>query len=355
MSLGNIVSGGLPGTQRTKVALALALVVLLAGCGGILGDDDPAANGDVEPIDSVPADVDFVAFFDAGVIADSTTQDTVNGFLDIAAEEDPDYDGPTNYDEMLAEFQEESDLDPDGFYSAMAFGQAEELEPGDEYFGVIVVADWTLEEIAEAGDESLDDLEQEEYNGVTVYVEEDDTTGEITWITDLGGNQLAFGTESAIQDLIDTSQGDADALSGDLRDTYDGLEDGYLKLAMTGPDADPDAPVDETDELEELTAVYYTDGDNMNVDVSLTLEDEAAAENVEMEFQQMMEFAPLIVGDEEEVLEVLEQLELERDGGQVTLTFTTTPDQLIAVFEAFSEELEPPEDPVAPQVTPVTP
>ena len=311
-----------------KATIMVALLVLTAGCMGIM-DDDTGAPG-AEPLDDVPEGVDGVAFFSGQIVQDQATEELMNGGIERMQEFDPNYDGPENWQEALDEFEDESDLRVGGFNSALVFFQ-EEQGDFEDYGAVIIDSDWSSEEIEDAFEEVP---ETQEYNGITVWVEEDEFTGEETWTADLGDGTYVIGNSQAVQDAIDTHQGDMASFSGDLRDAYESADDGLMKMAV-------DIPAEEFQgmdlEVQVMTMTYSTSNSDMTVQAQATMGDEEQAENAQgminlglSEFQNQLEME-----GEDEIAEMVERVEVEADGNQLRTSYTTNPDEILEVFDEF--------------------
>jgi len=347
---GNSPSSGLGrvlASRQAKLTILAVLVVFLAGCGGLGGGDggdgssSPAPSEDA--LDMVPTGVDGVMYFDSGIIEDQTTEDLADGFIQMAQEQQGSaYTGPDSYQDLLDEFESQSDLSPSGFQRVTVFGQFNQNMEAEEYAGGIFQTDWTYEEIVDATDQELGDVEESSYNGVTVYISEDEF-GEVTWLGDLGDGTFVVGTEEVVKDVIDVNQGDANAFSGTLRDSFENAQDGYMKAAFTVPeeqfDENAGGQMGNPNDIEVITMTYYTSGDTMNLDTQLT----AASESSAQEFQQSIGFVlDFAVSDMEqqnpELASLLEQLEVSQDGNTVTIAFSTTPQEILDAIEQMQNQ-----------------
>ena len=197
------------------------MLVFGAGCSGLLGDD---GGGDSAAIDSVPENVDGIIHFDSGIIQDDATVTFMNGLLEMSGEDQ-------TYQEILDEIESESDLSMEDFNSATTFMRLEDYEQ-EEYAGTIVDTEWTWEQLQEAGDEEVEDPEEDEYNGVTVYKSTDET-GQETWAADFGDGVFAFGTPDAVRDTIDTREGDANSFGGGMGPGMD--DSGFSSVSTSAP------------------------------------------------------------------------------------------------------------------------
>jgi hypothetical protein len=326
------------GSRQVWAVLFTVLMVSTAGCSGFMGGDDGGAS-DQAAIDSVPEGVDTVMYFDSGIVDDQTTESLVNGLMEMGGESVDGVEGDS-YEDILAEAESESDLSRDGFNSLTVFTNAEEIDQ-EEYVGMIAETDWTWEELQSASEEEFEDIEEDSYNGVTVY-KETDAMDEEAWIADFGDGTFAFGTPQAVRDVVDTREGEASPFSGRLRDAYDRAADGYMKLAMLVPEEQVDeagqqagvgasfAPTPDV-----VTMTYHTDGDTMNLDAQLTMASQEEA-------QQLNQLASATLepptGDQSggqggPFAALIEATSVSQDGDTVTMNFSITPDELLALFE----------------------
>ncbi|MFC6721954.1 hypothetical protein [Halobacteriaceae bacterium SHR40] len=315
---------GLLRSKRVQIALLLAFAVLSAGCmgGGGGGDAGDAA-------DTVPAGVDGVMYFDGEIATDQATTELMDGIIQM--DEDLGPDDPQSWDEALEQAEGESDIDVSDFQSATVFFQApdglEAENVGDEYTGIIVQSDWEWDELVEAAEEGeMDDYEEQEYNGVTVYVTT--TDGEETWVADLGDGTFVLGTEQPVKDAIDTREGDADAFSGDLRDAYDNNEGSLMNAAVDVSDEEFNQG-SQFPEISIVTMNYDTDGSEMQFGMQMTTPSEEDANQL----ASTLNFGLSSVAEDPELSGMAENLEIDNDGSQVTFDYTTTTDELLTLLE----------------------
>jgi hypothetical protein len=339
---------GIRGMISGRVALTVltVLVVLLAGCSGLTGGSGDTGAGTAS-VDSVPEGVDGVMYFDSGVATDQTTESLANGLIEMAMEEqNPNYDGPTSYDEVLERAEQESNLSTDGFQSMTVFFKYGSGGSPEEYTGAIMQTDWTIEQLAEASDESLDDLETTEYQGVTVYIEEDEFADQTTWLADLGDGTFVAGTDAVVKDVLDTRNGEMNAWSGELRDTYENTADGYTKVAFEMPPQEISEGVQpgggmlpDASNIERMSMVYHTSGNEMITDAHVYMDSTQNAEQLKSTIDLAIQMGEGQMAEQNpELASLLDGLSAEQDGTEVTLSFTTTPDEIIAALEQYANQ-----------------
>jgi len=328
------------GSKRV-IALFLTLVIVSsAGCSGFLGGD--SGGDDSDAIASVPAGVDGVMQFDSGVIDDSTTVTLMDGLIDMGSDEVDQVEEQKSYEELIEEFEQETELSIDDFHTATVFMKLEDFEQ-EEYGGMIVETEWSWEELQEAADDTDQEFEEDSYNGVTVYKSTDEM-GEVTWVADFEDGTFAFGTPEAVQDTIDTNQGDAETFSGELRDAYDRAEDGYMTAAFlipeeevnnAGAEAGMNAQFVPTPEI--MTMTYYTDGNDMKLDTQMTMASQEEAE----QFYQIAggTIDPPSDGNQAQagpMGSLIDATSVSQDGDTVTINFSMTPEEILTLLEEFN-------------------
>jgi len=334
--------------RKLHVLAVFALVAMVALSGCINGED-----AETDAIDFVPDEADGVFHLDMAILEDEVTEDIGDRLIELAQEEDPDYDGPESYDEIWDELMEEEDidLDPRELNEVVVFGstpedsiemQAEE----DEYAAAVFTAGWTEDEIIEQIEEE-GTVEAGEYNGLPFYtIEPEEEVEEPGYMAVLNEETYSVGEEQAVRDTIDVAQGDADALSGELREELDRIRDGYVNFVFEVPDADlPDDADGQFDvgAFEEISIVsgsYYTEDDTMGMAVNMRTGSEQDAEDIQEAIDGIIAIGTLTFG--EEVDDLLEPLEVEREDTTVMVSYETTVDELIERIEALEDAMPAP-------------
>lgn len=328
---------GFLGSKEAVGIFLASLLVFSAGCSGLLSD---GGGADAATIDSVPDGVDGVMHFDSGVVEDQTTVTLMNGLLERGGEDQ-------SYEEMLEEAEAESNLSRDDFNSATVFMKLEDLEQ-QEYAGMIVDTEWSWEELREASDDEVGEVEEDEYNGVTVYTETDEMDEE-AWVADFGDGTFAFGTPDVVRDVIDTREGDASSFGGDLRTAYDNAEDGYMKSAFVVPEQEVDEAGDQagvgTDFVptpEIMTMTYFTDGDTMNVDAEMTMNSTEEAEQFYQVAGATLDPATDPPGDSQDPFTTLvDAISVDQDDETVEMSVSMTPETLLELLDQLGGTMGP--------------
>jgi len=98
--------------RKALLAVALAAMLVTAGCTGILGSGGESGGSGAQ-LDSVPANAEFVGYVDAsGMVGDDSLRTLANTALETQAQTSQYYEGPESVSEMLDTLEEESDSTP---------------------------------------------------------------------------------------------------------------------------------------------------------------------------------------------------------------------------------------------------
>lgn len=290
--------------NRGVSAVVVTVIVVLSGCsGGLPGLDGGDGGTQTEPVEHVPADVDVVATVDAEVASDETTRDLLNTLFEESNEAPGD---PANVDEAADEAQRQlndnlsANLSLSEINGAAVFArtpdnpQTAEVD-GQQYAGAVVSVDWDREDVVENFRES-GSVEEFEHEGVTVYEVVNETAEEPLYAAEYESGLWAFsGNQTAVEDVIDVSQGNADTFDGDLREAFaQTREDAYVRYAATVSDRqretlrqlarfyDEQAPVDLTPfgDVTAYSGAYYTEDSQVGVSTYLTATNESSAQRL---------------------------------------------------------------------------
>ncbi len=139
---------------------------------------------------------------------------------------------PPTFEEALDELVEEIGIDLRDISQAVVFADISTMEQVD-YIAVIV--EGTFDEQQLIGDIQLRTGEiftTSDHRDYQIYSDET----EDTFIAFLSNSMLVTGTMAAVKHTIDVSEGDRKQVSGVLLDTYNGLGDALVKLAVELPE-----------------------------------------------------------------------------------------------------------------------
>jgi len=363
-----------------KVLVAVAGMVVIGGAGAtyVAMDGIGPSTDSNQMADTVPEGVDTVAYMDPTVAEDGTTEDLVNGLINISKDRQGElYTGPDDYEAVMEEAQSNSSLSLDDLDRVMMYAKYPDANattaaglPDDGYVGFIIDSQWSEAEFVE---ETSNDTEYEkgDYEGYTVYEGENVSKSESEgWIGVLEDGQYVVGTETAVTDAIDVHRGAMDAFSGDLRTAYDDTRSGdstYLKFAARFPDEEElerasggmGTDSEESDSIgaddegsdglgsgERFTAVknisvmsgsYYTESDTIGMQMRL----ETGAGNEADDLGSILDGGIVLVKQSartEETQDLLDEVDVEEDGTAVTITFESEVDVIVDAIEAANDE-----------------
>jgi len=344
------------------LAVALALLAVTAGC---IHTDEGAGS----PVDEVPAEADGVVYFDLSVLEEPEAERVGDKFFEVASE-DRYYDGPTNYDEALEEFSnetvEEYGFDPleveevVGFWSLPSWNQTEEEYNDDGISGAIVrvsedaeVSEFYEEELVfeeEYADGELYSVEgtEEEFDG-ELY-EEPFGADEELYVGTLPDGDFVVGGRESVEKTLDVDAGAASPPSPDsrLREEYRELSDGYLKTAAVIPE-EVVSPLREEVEndsslfrlnydlifgIRSVSGVYSLEDGVHSTDAYVTTTDEEVAQDLEDAVGGYVSLSRSTAPDWQE--EVYEDLEVSRDGSTVTVTDETNVEEITGALDELA-------------------
>ncbi len=326
-----------------KKTLLVLLVAAAVTTGCIHGDDGAAG----QTVDFVPDGVDAVVQFDMGVFEDPTTEDLGNALIDMEREQQGEmYDGPESYEEIWQEIEDETELDPRGLQEATAFGGIPDdpMVEADDEWGVVVSTTWSEEQVIEEIEDEAS-VEEGTYNGHPfLTVTPDAEFEDVYYVAVLGDGLYVLGDEASVQDSVDVAAGDAEPLSGELREEIDRIAEGYVNFAFQVPDdavPEGEEPAMEFDmgafdEVGVVSGSYYTEGDSLGTSFNLRTGDDASAEELEEGIDGLLAFAGTMA-QEEEFDEALDAIQVTRDGSTVEIRYETTVDDLVETLEALDD------------------
>jgi hypothetical protein len=350
-------------TLATKQVVAVIVGVLVVGGGGAAayaatGGELPFASEDASAVDTVPAGVDYVVYLDPGVRDDRTTKDLVDGFVDIARDQDADYEGPASYDALRENVSEQTDADVDidelnhavlyGRYPDVS-GPAADTGPDVDYVGVLVDSTWNESRFVDLVANGTA-YEQRAYEGYTVYVQQsgtdDGSAPAPTWIGVLGDGRYVLGTEQAVTDALDVRADEADAFGGPLREQYDATREGYLRFAVNVPEPNDVTPATQavlTDNqfgafrnLSTVAGSYYTDGDAVGMELRLG----TASEDDATDLRAILRGTFALTEESmrtREMEQLIDSATIEREATTVVVTFQRPVAEILTAVEAGVE------------------
>jgi len=333
---------GVSGLQQRQVVLAVALSAMLvtAGCSGILGSGGDGGSSGAQ-LDSVPSNAEFVGYVDAsGMVSDDSLVSLANTALEARAESSPYYEGPTSVSEMLDQFENESGLSPEKFHDVTFFGTTQDSTgTGTDTAGMIVTSEFSGDEIVSSMEESGTELTEESYAGTTVYTYGYDNQNAVAA---LGDGTFALGDTEAVKNVLNVDAGEADALTGDLRQAYENTDVGYVRFAVDVPqDQIPseqlgaNSPLDTSafNTVKFVTGSFATSGDSVTSKVNMVSESaDDASRTADLVDGALSIYSG--VGNEE-IRSTMEKISVEQNDDTTTVSFTDSVENLEEVLKAM--------------------
>lgn len=311
--------------------MAVLVVSLLVGCGG--------GGETVTPIELVPQKANMIGLIDLSQIMSDE---------DIAE----------LYDEDLDLAMEESGLDLRDFREGLIFGEVSEATGDMDYFGIMVKG--TFEEsylIAAIEQAAEEELITVEYQGYEIYTEPYEEMG----LAFLGSDAFVIGSMDAVKDVIEVNKGAQPAINGKLLNTYNGLSDALMKVAMIVPPgaieeglqeftAELPIPLPGLDKLADMDTVGITltkNGQSISLVSRMCFTSSDSAEVVETLISFVISMAVLTDIPEgiqellpdipEEALELLENLDVSVSGSCLDISLEMTMSEIESLIETAIE------------------
>lgn len=335
--------------QSQKVQIALVAIVVIGG--GVAGafatgvfDSTPKA-----PADQVPADVDAVIYVDGDIVTDDATKTAMNTMLQQSPSSEVD-----SYDDLLAQAENESDLDLKKFNEMIAFSKAPNgsttgvaTSPSTDYTGAIIYSEWSEDAFVNTTTtDAMVEYTETEYNGHTLHKPASQPEfGSADWIGVLDDGTFVVGTEQAVKDTIDVTEGNHDTFSGTLRSEYDSLNDGYVKFAVDVPQdqlseddfANPGSQLNTNvyANTDMVTGVYFTESESVTLRTHLIATDESAASDIKDVTDGGISLARGSLTNET-VKNTLDAITVEQDGSKVTVEYEASVDRITALIRFFA-------------------
>lgn len=342
--------------DRKLLVMGVFALVVMAGC---IGGGGNGSSGDVNVIEFVPNEnVDGVFHVDMAILEDQTTENLANTLIEMSKEDNPNYDGPENYEDIWSEFDQGTDteFDPRDLNEVVVFTKVPEesaMAQDEDLGAAILSADLTEDEMVSLVEQNAT-VEAGEYSGVPFYtVESEDDFGETetNYMAVLQDGVYSFGQEGPVRSTVDVSQGNADALSGELREELDRVRDGYINFAVTIPEETfnntgmgggpgQGSQFSAFREISVVSGSYYTEGENMGLSANMRAGNAEDAQNIADAIDGLVSLGEMTYG--ENASAILGPLETETDESTVIVTYETTVDDLVENIEALEQSMTGP-------------
>ena len=339
---------------KTGATLATVGVVgSLSGCSDILGDDSDTADGDNASGSSadIPARSNVVMSmsFDA-VLDDQAVRGAVNSALSEQSSTNPMV--PSSVSEALDTVEQEAGVDPRKLNDIVLFGESSDDGGESEYVGWLVYTDWSqdelqsyLEDLREStpdGDTTphgpYGDVSTEEYQGTTVYVN-DDADSNTERMAILSDGTVVLGRAGATNDVIDLRNGDGDAISDDLQSAWNDASGEYASFAMDITPEDLMGGQGSGVEMADLNVKYaygsvYADGDKRGVRLNIETGSNQDASDLKTVIDGQIALEKDTATDPQ-TKEMLDNTEITTSGSTVIITNEVDVDTITPVIEQF--------------------
>lgn len=330
------------GLKQLAVAGAVGAVALVVVIGAVAaGTFFFLSDGNDADLDLVPQGANSIAYVNVDqATSDQAVREVVDTWYELE---------PSDTDSMadaMAEFENETGLDPDDLHHATSFSKYDESTGmgASDNTATILRSDWSEEDVTAAveRDNSVT-LVETSYNGVTVYEPDEETFGpSSSWIAVLGEGTYVVGTEAAVTDTVDVHQGDVAAIDGELREAFEDTRSGYLQFAFELPEEQIPSGAGQVDtsklrDVTMVTGAYYTTSNSLGVEMTMHTTSESAA----MDVQDVTEGGvSLLRGttENEELKETLRDVEVTREGTEVTVSYENSVESITELLRAIDEQ-----------------
>jgi hypothetical protein len=370
---------------RTVAVVAVAALMVTAGCVGSLGgNDNGSANGTQDGTTTgdaagpgtpgtsdVPAKAHMIASYDTGLVTDETSQAVANAYLDQVLPEDSDRSRTVGayLDRMEKAAGSETDLSTDDIGGMTMFVEypsmgsmmgPSEANPGEQYVGVLLQTDWESDKVTSLIEQQSEELEQRTYKGTTIYTgtgtgmgaetgTETETKGSLA---NYGDGKWVFGTPEAVEDVIDVESGDAEPVSGQLEQAYGQTpSDAYVRFASVVPteyrqmmqmgmQSQAGMGGNYANHLANVSAVagsYYTDGGadgTVGMNVVLQFANEKSATSLASQANGFLSLARGSTSNET-LRTQIDAMEIGSQGNSVTIEYESSVADLETMIEQF--------------------
>ncbi|MCH8225675.1 MAG: DUF3105 domain-containing protein [Chloroflexi bacterium] len=301
------------------MALALAVVLLAAGCGG------GGKNGLLE---LVPEGATLIGEIE---VADILEKVDLDSLLEALPDEG---DVPQSIDEALEMIVGVIGIDLRDISRAVIFGDPQRE---DDYIGLIVRGAIDEEALVAAIQRATGTLLMETYKGRELHLAQDDSDNFAYTLLDQ--ETLVIGNSDAVRHVIDVEAGDRDRAEGATYDAFNDLPAGLIRLALVVPqeavqelggglegflgqqDNLGGLPInlDSFDELETFGFVLGQDGDALKFLVQLDFAGRESAANVGDLLEGLLKVAGALAPEGQD-LGFLDLIQVDRGGSRLAVS-----------------------------------
>lgn len=189
--------------------------------------------------------------------------------------------------------------------------------------GLIIYSDdWSQSDVSDVLSEESTMESTTTYSGVKVE-EYSDNSNETVYFAVLGENMYTFSSSiSETERMVDVHQGNAEALSGQLRQTISNMEDKYVRFAASSTEFEQGTG---QYNFETVTGSFDYQNNNMIVEAEMDLSSEQNA----TQLNQTISFLTTTTQQNE----LSNNLNINREGTEVTIKFEDSVDNITKAIE----------------------
>ena len=337
-------------------ALASALTTSIAGCTTV--SDSLPSIGSPSDMEKIPEDVDVVARGDVeATLEDDAVTTFVNRYLEIISQDEY-YEGPEDKEDVLDEFEDETDLELQAADTAMGFSKypPEDQRDYDPYIGLWLETDWSEDDVVDSLEDQGLEFDETTHEDETLY--EPDQEYQTLYMGSLGSGEYVLGTEDAVEEAIEVYVDETDSVDDDFADAFDETADEPFRFVGTVPEGrlpsdSVDVGGDSVNPQDYATVNYvagtaYHDGDDVGVTVKLLTESESDATDVKQGIEGAISATKAEVEDED-AEDALDSLEVSRDGAIVVVEAAKTVEEATELLEKVARRMVGVESQLIPQ------
>lgn len=318
------------GGRRALVAVALVAMLATAGCTGVLNSGgDGASGGGGAKLDSVPASAEMVGYVNVdAAMSDDAVRSLANTYIETFMAGDY-YEGPSDVSGWMERVENQTGLDPAKVDGVTFFGESTDTSPtAASQAGMVVVTEFTEDELVSSMEDAGTELSKETYQDTTLYTYGYEGGNALAV---LGDGTFAVGDTASVESIVDVRAGNADAVGDTLRSAYEDTRDGIVRFAADVPQSQLPAeqigtgsPVNTSafNTVETVSGTFYTSGDTVGMETTLTSESEADASRITDVVDGGISLYKGM--GNEQIRDALEQVSVAQDGSSVTVTYEDT-------------------------------
>ncbi len=277
--------------------IPLLLVVLLLAVFPLAG----CSNSSVvvtDPIKLVPDKANLIGLVD---ITSILQNGNLTGIYDTVPK-DTSY--PQTFYDALSKLKDEYNIDLMGFQEGLFFAEVSGSGDQGNYSGVIIEGTFNESDLISAIQSvSGTELSTITYKDYKIYTDELQESA----IAFLNANTLVIGEMQPVKDVIDVKVGDAEALSGEVLDTYNQLGNALIKLAIAVPPGVAEGQLGQSasqllgnlsafDNVKTVGVTLSTNDSSVVLNLRLCCADSDSAQSIEQTFNGLITSAKFLTG-----------------------------------------------------------